>query len=146
MAGDRRQKEDGFTLIELLVVLALLAAMTAMIVPSLGITLHRSALGAAAVELRTALHAAASQAVSEGRTIVFRTEPGAGYRLDGVYHRLTATNDRAPGLRLAAAAGNGAIAFYPWGGSSGGRLWLEGAAGRRAIDIDAVSGRVSILR
>src|SRR5262249_15302804 len=121
-----------------------MAAITAMIVPPLGRALPRGALGTAAAELRAVLRVAASQAIAEGRTIVFHAEPGTGYWLDNVQHRLGAPSEPAPPPRHA-PGGNGGIAFYPWGGSSGGRLWLENAAGRRAIDVDTVSGRAVII-
>jgi Tfp pilus assembly protein FimT len=54
-----------------LVVLAILALMVGMTVPLLGNSIPRTAVGAAAAEIRAALRGASSQAIAEGRTVVF---------------------------------------------------------------------------
>jgi len=128
----------GFTLIELLVVLAVLAAMAAMVMPSLGNAVPHRAVGAATAEIRAALRMAAAQAVAEGRTVRFRSDAVAGYWLDGAHRQLATGSDPALRLRIV-VAGSGIIAFFPWGGSSGGRVWIENGRERRAIDVDAVS-------
>jgi len=47
----------------------------------------------------------------------------------------------AAGVRMRLIAGQ--ISFYPWGGSSGGRIWIEGPEGRQEIVVDPVTGRAS---
>jgi len=138
--------ERGFTLIELLVVIAVAALAAGLVAPSLGRSLPRGALVAAASEIRGALRAAGSTAAAEGRTVVFRPEPNAaGYWIDRQYHRLTGAGNPAARLRIAVAGGS-RIAFFAWGGSSGGRIWIDGAEERREIDVDAVSGHASLGR
>lgn len=139
------QKRGGFTLIELLVVLAILALMVGMTMPFLGGSIPRAGLGAAAAEIRAALRRAGSDSIAEGRTVVFRGDPQSGYWLDRQYHRLTATRDAANPLRVA-VAGTARVSFFAWGGSSGGRVWVEGPSGRRAIDVDPVTGRAVVRR
>ena len=130
--------ERGFTLIELLVVIALAGLMIAVVVPPLGRLLPRDALAAAVPEIRTALRGAGATAVAEARTVVFRGDPrGAGYWLDRQFHPF--------GAARIAVAGAGTISFFAWGGSSGGRVWLDAPAGRREIVVDWVSGR-ALLR
>jgi Tfp pilus assembly protein FimT len=95
---------------------------------------------AAMGEIRAALRAARSAAVAEGRTIAFRADPaGGGYWLDRQHYPLAASSGAAA-LRVAVAGGAG-IAFFPSGGSSGGRIRIQGAGGWRDIDVDMVTGR-----
>ena len=142
---ERSQNRGGFTLVELLVVLAILGLMVGMTMPLLGNRVPRAALGAAAAEIRAALRGAGSQAVAEGRTVVFRGDPGAGYWVDRVYHPLSATRGSGNPLRVA-VAGAGRVSFFAWGGSSGGLVWVEGPDGRREIAVDAVSGHAVVTR
>jgi general secretion pathway protein H len=133
----------GFTLIELLVVIAILALMVGMTLPFIGGSASRVALGAAATEMRAALRNAGSQAIAEGRTVVFHGDTDAGYWLDRRYHRLTTTSDPTIRLRVAGAE---RVSFFPWGGSSGGRIRIESSSGRREIAVDAVTGRAVVIR
>jgi general secretion pathway protein H len=130
----------GFTLIELLVVLAIMALMATLALPFLGRATAGAELRAAGAELRASLQAASSDAVAQSRTVKFRGDPGGGFWLDQRHYHL---GDRTP-LRVT-VAGAGSIAFYPWGGSSGGRIRIATGQDRRDIDVDTVTGR-AILR
>ena len=143
--NEHGRTNDGFTLIELLVVIAILALMVGMAMPLLGNSIPRTALSTAAAEIRAALHKAGSEAITEGRTIVFRGDPDAGYWVDRHYHFLTAARDPAIRLRVA-VAGGGRVSFFAWGGSSGGRVWIESLYGRREIAVDAVTGHAVVRR
>ncbi len=135
---DRRLGESaGFTLVEILAVLAILALAVGVAMPLLGHSQDSWAQRAATAELRVVLQGAASDAVTQGRSVVFRADSDGGYWLDGRHLRL---GDAAAPRRLS-VGGSGQISFYPWGGSSGGRIWIEGPQGRREIAIDAVTGR-----
>ena len=140
MPGRRSPGAAGFTLVEVVVVLALLAAIAAMAVPFLAKSIPRTALRAAAAELRAALGAARSDAIAAGRTVVFRADHQAGYWIGERYHPLKTAGDVAAEQRVA-VAGNGQISFFSWGGSSGGRVWIEDSAGRRELAVDAATGR-----
>ncbi len=133
-------QSGGFTLVELLVVLAIMALMAATALPFVGRATAGAGLRAAGAELRASLQAARSDAVTQSRTVIFRGEPGGGFWLDRRHYPL---GERTP-LRVT-VAGAGPIAFYPWGGSSGGHIRIETAHSRRDIDVDAVTGR-AILR
>ena len=142
MPGERTEP-NGFTLIELAVVLAILGLLVTMTVPFLAGKTASGALPTAANEIRSALRAARSAAIAEGRSIAFRADPAGGYWLDRQHYALMAAAGRAPGLRIAVAGGV-PIAFFPSGGSSGGRIRIVGAAGWRDIDVDAVTGRADL--
>lgn len=142
---ENSRTSGGFTLVELLVVLAILALMVGMTVPLLGNSIPRTAVGAAAAEIRAALRGASSQAIAEGRTVVFRGDLSAGYWVDRRYHPLTATRDSVIRLRVA-VAGAGRVSFFAWGGSSGGIVWVESPDGRREIAVDAVTGHAVVRR
>jgi general secretion pathway protein H len=143
LPADRAQS-GGFTLIELAVVLAILGVVIAITVPFLAGRTQRGALPAATDEVRAALRAARSAAIAEGRPVAFRADPSGGYWLDRQHYPLVAAAGPTPGLRIA-VAGGARIAFYPSGGSSGGRIRIEAAGGWRDIDVDTVTGR-AVLR
>jgi type II secretion system protein H len=135
-----RRSSAGFTLIELLVVLAILALAVGLVMPTLGNSLRRAALQGATGEICAALRTAGSTAITEGRVSVFRGDPaGGGYWIDQRFYRLAAAASPT-GVRVA-VAGAGMVSFFPWGGSSGGRVWIEDRKGRQTIAVDPVSGR-----
>ena len=142
MPGNRG-RPDGFTLIELLVVLTILGLVIGMTVPFLGRRSAAGALPAATEEIRAALRAARSAAISEARTVGFRADPAGGYWLDRQHYPLAAAGGAGSRLRVAVAGGAG-IAFFPSGGSSGGRIRVEATGNWRDIDVDAVTGRASL--
>jgi general secretion pathway protein H len=131
---------SGFTLIEILVVLTILALTVGLVVPFLTGSITGTAQRAAVAEMRVALRGASVDAIEQGRTVVFRLDPRGGYWVDRRFHRLSLATNSASRLRIT-LAGGGRISFYPWGGSSGGRLRIEGPQGRREIAVDAVTGR-----
>lgn len=144
MPDDRRDGSAGFTLLELLVVLAILALMVGLVMPVLGHSIERAGLHGATAEIRAALRGASTAAIAEGRMTTFRGDPaGGGYWIDRQYHRLAA--GPATPTRVA-VAGAGRVSFFPWGGSSGGRIWIEGPRARSEIAVDAVTGRAIPVR
>lgn len=143
MRGERGGA-SGFTLIELLVVLAILGLVIGMTVPFIVGRTAAGALPAATDEIRAALRAARSAAIAEARTVAFRADPGGGYWLDREHYPLAATAGPSSRLRIAVVGAAG-IAFFPSGGSSGGRIRIEAAGNWRDIDVDAVTGR-AVLR
>lgn len=130
----------GFTLLELAVVLALLALMAGLAMPRLGGLLNKAALAGTASEIGAALRTAGSAAISDGRVAVFRGDKaGNGYWIDRRHYRLAAADAQLPVTVV------GRIAFYPWGGASGGSVRIETPAARREISVDAVTGRANLL-
>ena len=68
----------GFTLIELLLVLALAVVLAALVGPTMGGTLARVRLDAAAERLQTEWSAARLEAIRTGEAVAFRCELGSG--------------------------------------------------------------------
>jgi general secretion pathway protein H len=122
--------EAGFTLIELLAVMTLVALLAAVAMPRLGSLLSPS------IERTTRRVALA---VREQRTVAMLTG------------RLVTLNAAAVAPLLPRGTEveqtwpeEAGILFMPDGSSSGGRLVLEARDGRRAIDIDWLTGRITV--
>jgi len=136
--GPSGPADAGFTLIEMLVVLAIVAAAAAMVLPRLEARNAAVAMAGASSEVRAALRLARMRAIAERRPVAFDAGGVGQYRVDGRTAAL-ATSRAAAAIRVQVATGS-RISFYPSGGSSGGRVILWGPAGRREIDVSAVSG------
>lgn len=137
--GGENSDRAGFTLIELLVVLAIIGMTLAIAVPLLAAHGTGASLTAATREIRAALRDARSTAVAEDRPVVFRGDPGGGYWLDR-YHFTLPVMAGSQKLRVA-VLGGAQIAFYPSGGSSGGRILVVSDSGQREIAVDTLTGR-----
>jgi general secretion pathway protein H len=143
----RRDAQSGFTLLELLVVLVIAAAGYALVV-------RFTAGGVSGAELKSAARAVASGLRDARGTAIARQEPAAlvldlerrAFEVDG---RSRALPERLE-LKLYTARSEivddrrGAIRFYPDGSSTGGRVTV--ASGERSflVDVDWLTGRVSI--
>lgn len=127
-------RERGFTLIELMIVLAVLSLAAVLALPYLATGRNRAALGGAVQTVRAALHAARAAAIAEDREVAFAGGMD-GYRIDG------ARQDLATSGVVVEIKGGSRIAFFPSGGSSGGRVVLHDGAASRAIEVEALTGR-----
>jgi general secretion pathway protein H len=146
---ERPAAARGFTLLELLVVLVIAASGYALVVrfTSGGVSGAelKSAARAVAAGLRDARGIAIARQQStalvldlEGRSM----EVGEGLRARQLPARLdmklyTAQSEIVDGKR-------GAIRFYPDGSSTGGRVTLASGERRFLVDVDWLTGRVSI--
>jgi general secretion pathway protein H len=133
------RRDAGFTLIELLVVLAIIGMTLALAMPLLAGRTTGASVNAAVGEIRAALRGARSTAIAEDRPVVFRGDPGGGFWLDRRHFSLPAmSGGAAPRVTLDGAT---QIAFFPSGGSSGGRIRLAMGDAGRVITVDPLTGR-----
>ena len=122
--------ERGFTLIELLVVLTIAALMMSVALPKVGTLLRpdidrttRTVALAVRDQRSTAMRTGLITRVT-GAALAPMLPPGTAIQADGL--------------------GENGVSFFPNGTSSGGRLVLAAADGRRAVNIDWLTGRVTV--
>ena len=142
-------RTDGFTLLELLVVLAIVALMTAMAVPRFASALPGAEIDSGARKLAAGLREARSMAVSTNREIPFTLRGGANlYTIsrDGESKRLPEKLGitLVTGSTEVTGANQGSIRFFPDGSSTGGRIQLTGAGGKRSIEVDWLTGHIRL--
>ncbi len=139
----------GFTLIELLVVLTIVGLLVAVAAPLIASALPGAELSAAAQRLAAHLRQTRSEAIFSSReTALVLDVDTRSYHASGEErtHRLPGgvqlTFVAAESQRVAASAG--AIRFYPDGSSTGGRITLADGKRERGVDVDWLTGRVSV--
>jgi general secretion pathway protein H len=141
-------REAGFTLIEMIVVLTILALMTVLITAS-GIRVSPAVHARAAAQaISGALRSARSEAVVSNRSVSFTLDVVNRFYQWGQAPPQVLTSDLRLSLLTSrdqlAPEGVGQIRFDPDGGSSGGRVSIEGGGVVLWVGIDWLSGRVSI--
>ncbi len=142
-------RTNGFTLLELLVVLAIVALMTAIAAPRFAAALPGAELDSGARKLAAGLREARSLAVSTNRAVPFTLRGGANLYTIGrggesrqLPGKLAIT--LVTGSREISGANQGSIRFFPDGSSTGGRIELKGAGGKRSIEVDWLTGRIRL--
>lgn len=140
---------SGFTLIEVLVVLVILALTMAIVVPAISKG-QGDSLDDVARDLLVTLRKARSDAVLGQRTSVVLVDvSGRRYwqerdgRDNPIPRNMTVTASVATSELNNGVAG---IRFFPDGSSSGGFIQLSMAESASRVQIDWLSGRVSILQ
>lgn len=144
-----RPSTTGFTLIELLAVLFILALTAAVVVPSLG--------GGQLVELKSAARSLAS-GLRHTRNRALNDNRSATLDLDVVKHefrlpgeqRVHKLPERIDIVLFTArseqqTAQRGAIRFFPDGSSTGGRITLSTDSLRYMVNVDWLTGRISVI-
>ena len=147
--GYVRASAIGFTLIELLAVLFILVLVAAIVVPSLG--------GGEALEIKSAARSLAAglrhtrnQALNDNRSATLSVDVAKReFRLPGE-QRVRKLPGRIDIVLFTARSeregdGRGAIRFFPDGSSTGGRITLSSERLRFLVDVDWLTGRVSII-
>lgn len=140
--------EAGFTLIEMIVVLVIFGLLTVLITGN-GIRVSPAVHARAAAEaISGALRSARSEALMSNRSVSFTLDVANRYYQWGQAPRQVLTSDLGLSLLTSrdqlAPQGLGQIRFDPDGGSSGGRVSIEGGGIIWRVGIDWLSGRVSI--
>ena len=145
----RPDRDSGFTLLELLVVLAVLSLVLAIGVPRLVSALPGVETKRTASDLAAVLKDARFQAIrSSFETAVVLDLGARQYRVEGE----SQSHSLPAGLEITLTTGgasspggrSGEIAFYADGSSSGGRVALGQGGHVYHVDVDWLTGRVSL--
>ncbi len=139
----------GFTLLELLAVLFIMALVAAFVVPSLG--------GGAAIELKSAARTLAAglrhtrnRALNDNRSAALDLDVAKReFRLPGE-QRARKLPERIDIVLFTARSEQqddqrGAIRFFPDGSSTGGRITLSIDRARYLVNVDWLTGRISVI-
>lgn len=148
-APSRYARVRGVTLLELILVLALMGIIAALVIPTLGTGVSTSELKSSARQLAAGLRLARSEALA--------TRQDAFLALDVEQRKFKVGSDpreyrlaQRADLKLYTAQKDlvsekvGAIRFYPDGGSTGGRITIASGERKYEVDVDWLTGRVTI--
>jgi general secretion pathway protein H len=144
----QRRAARGFSLIEILIVLTLLVTLTAILAPIMLPSPART-LRAAASDIATTLRETRREAHANHRSqrFVFDTDEGS-YGIDGRPQRRSLPDGVSAELTTAESLlsddEGGAIAFYPDGSASGGRVRLALDDRSLQVDIEWLTGRIRV--
>jgi general secretion pathway protein H len=149
-ASARHARASGVTLLELLIVLMLMAIIASVVIPIFGSGVSTTELKRSAREVAAGLRLARSQAISQRSEALLELDLGArAFRVppDPRIHTLPEGIE----IKLYTAQRDllneqvGAMRFFPDGGSNGGRITLASGDRKYDVDVDWLTGRVSIL-
>jgi general secretion pathway protein H len=122
--------EDGFSLLELLLVLTLIGLMAAVAMPQMR-GLLRPDIDRTSRTVALALR--------DQRSAAMRTGTMAGVTAAAIVPLLPAGTEL-----VEAELGQDGLIFFPNGTSTGGRVVLAAADGRRAVNVDWLTGRITV--
>lgn len=149
MRALRKPAAAGFTLFEMLLTLALAAGLAVMVVPNFGPAIDAARLKSASRDVASALRHARSLALRQRREIRFTLD---------IHQHVYSLSDKPKLYRLpdeielklftadseVIDRGRGSILFFPDGSSTGGRVTLLAGPRKRLIDINWLTGFVSL--
>lgn len=147
-AGSDSRRSGGYTLVELLVVLLIMIGVLSLVPPLFQSGLSTTELRSVAREMMAAMRQARSTAVSTRKPVAFTLD---------LEHRRYQVDDERPvelpeALQLELVTGEselrgrkaGSITFYSDGSASGGEVTLLAEARRVRLDVDWISGRITL--
>lgn len=143
-----RGADAGFTLFEVLVVLAIVGLVTAVVAPVLFRGLAGTQARTVAYEVAAALRQARGEAVAQNTDVAVTFDLGRrAYAVERSRPRPVPDN---VAIELYAASveqldtATGGIRFFPDGSATGGQVTIGDGEARYAVDVDWLTGRVSI--
>jgi len=149
--SSRSSGQRGFTLLELLVVLAIIG-FTLSLIPGFILRDGASAVMDRAISaVADGLRNARSQAVLQNREYLFAIDVEKRQFRAGV-QAIPVQISGDIDLRLVTArseqsgASSGRIRFFPDGSSTGGRIVLTNEGGQREVEVDWLTGEISVIR
>jgi general secretion pathway protein H len=143
-----RKADAGFTLFEVLVVLAIVGLVTAVVAPVLFRGLAGTQARAVAYEIAAALRQARGEAVAQNTDVAVTFD--LSRRAYAVERSRPKPVPDGVAMELYAAtveqldAASGGIRFFPDGSATGGQVTIGDGTARYAVDVDWLTGRVSI--
>jgi general secretion pathway protein H len=151
MARRAPNRASGMTMIEILVVLSIMAIGAAIVVPMVGGTgVSTGDLRSAARQIAAGLRHARSEAIAQRRETVLTLDLEKRSFRVAQEPREIALPERVE-IKLFTAQSDlvnerqGAIRFFPDGGSNGGRVTVASGERKYEVDVDWLTGRVAIL-
>ena len=144
------KRQHGYTLIELLAVLVLVAAIVALGAATITRKLPGQRLQQSAKELVAQLRYTRAQAIATGQPQVFMIDANsrewrAGEKRSGALSKdisIVATGARNEQQRPGVAA----VRFFPEGAATGGRIVLRNERAAWQVDVQWLTGEVSLAR
>lgn len=140
----------GFTLLETLLVMALMAGAALLAAMAFTGGMEGMRLRSESKEIAAQLRYTRARAIATGQPQLFRIDPrahaweAAGDRSGRIDDALSV---RFTGVREAQVrAGEGAVLFFPDGGSTGGRVTLSAGNAAWSIDVAWLTGETRLLR
>ena len=145
----RLSRSRGFTLLELLLVMLLLGLLYGLAAPMLGAGSTGLDMKAASRQLAAGLRKARGVAVAERREAVLTLDvEGRTFSLTGDPKIYSLPKQLELALFTAQSElvreKTGGIRFFPDGTSTGGRVTISAGESKQWVDVDWVTGRVSI--
>jgi general secretion pathway protein H len=148
LAARRRSAPRGFTLLEIVLVMAIIALASVLAAAAMGGGFHSMQLSASAHRIASNLRYTRAQAIATGQVQRFTIDP-RGH----TWHAPKAHHGDIPaklGIAFIGArevqphAGVGAIAFFPDGASTGGRVQLSAGKALWTVDVAWLTGQVKV--
>jgi general secretion pathway protein H len=141
--------QRGFTLVELLVVMVVIGLAYSLVPPLFSSGASSAELKAAARQIATGLRRARSEAISKRQEAVLELDIRQHtFRITGDGHTYKLPHQVDVALHTAQSEVQdmqaGSIRFYPDGSSTGGRINLAGNGQNYQVDVDWMTGRVTI--
>lgn len=147
-AGSDLRHGAGYTLVELLVVLLIMVGLLALVPPLFQNGFSTTEMRSTAREMIAAMRQARSKAVSERSPVAFTLDlEHRRYQVDGnnpVALPELLQLELLTGERELHGQGAGSITFYSDGSASGGEVTLLAEARRIRLEVDWISGRVTL--